>query len=43
MEGGALHARHKLHNARVADVQDQPVDDLVAQVAVGHLPPFEAQ
>ena len=43
MQCGALHAGHELDQAGVTDIQDQTVNDLVAQVAVGHLPPLEAQ
>ena len=43
MQNGAFHARHKLHNGRVAHVLNQLVDDVVAQIAVGHLPSPEAQ
>jgi hypothetical protein len=43
MQRCAFHARHELHRTSLADVHDQPIDDLVAQVAMGHLPAFEAQ
>jgi hypothetical protein len=38
-----LHARHKLNHTGVADVLNQPVDDLVTQLAVSHLPPAESE
>jgi hypothetical protein len=40
---GAFHAGHELHQTGVADIEDESVDDLVAEVAVGHLASFEAQ
>ena len=43
MEGGAFHAGHEFHDAERADVHDEAVDDLVAEVAVGHLAAAEAQ
>jgi len=43
VQDGALHARHELHNSRLANVLDEAVDDGVAQFAVGHLPAPEAQ
>ena len=43
MQDGAFHARHELHNAVVANILDQPVDDRVAQLAVSHLAATEAQ
>ena len=43
MEGRAFHAGHEFDDAGVADVEDEAVDDLVAEVAVGHLAAFEAQ
>src|ERR1035437_7430926 len=43
VERGAFHARHELDEASFADVQDQPVDNLVAKVAVSHLAALEAQ
>jgi len=39
----AFHAGHELHQTGVADIQDQPIDDLVTEIAVSHLAPFEAQ
>ena len=38
-----FHTWHELHQACVADIQNQPVDDLVAKVAVSHLAAFEPQ
>jgi hypothetical protein len=43
MKNGAFHAWHELDNTCIADVLDQPVDDRVAQLAVGHLTAAEAQ
>src|SRR6187402_398570 len=43
VERCAFHAGHKLHNSGVADVHDEAVDDLVAQVAMRHLASAEAQ
>ena len=43
VQRGAFHARHELHDAGVAYVHDEAVDDLVAKVAVGHLAALEAQ
>jgi hypothetical protein len=39
----AFHARHKLNQAGIADVEDEAVDDLVAEIAVGHLATLEAE
>jgi hypothetical protein len=39
----AFHAGHEFHHACFADVLDEAVNDVVAQIAVGHLPPAEAQ
>ncbi len=38
-----FHTGHKLHQSGVADIQDQPVDDLVTQITVRHLPALKAQ
>jgi hypothetical protein len=43
VQDGAFHARHEFDNAGVADVLDEAVDDVVAEIAVGHLPPTETQ
>ena len=43
VQRGAFHARHELDDAGVADVHDEAVDDLVAEVAVGHLAALEAE
>ena len=40
---GAFHARHELDDAVVADVHDEAIDDLVAEVAVSHLAALEAE
>ncbi len=39
---GAFHARHEFDDAVVADVEDQAIDDLIAEVAVRHLAALEA-
>src|SRR5580698_7223358 len=38
-----FHARHELDHAGVANILNQPIDDLVAQFAVRHLAAAEAQ
>ena len=43
MQRCAFHARHKLDDADITHILDQAIDDVIAQVAVGHLPAFEAQ
>ena len=43
MQNRAFHPRHKLYCSRVANIQNQAVDDVVAQVAVCHLPAAESQ
>ena len=43
MEDGAFHAGHELDHAGVADVLDEAVDDVVAELAVGHLAAAEAE
>ena len=43
MQCCAFHARHELHQPRITDIEDEPVDDLVAQVAMCHLAPLEAE
>jgi len=43
MESIAFHARHELNDCVFADVLNQAVDDLVTQIAVGHLAALEAQ
>jgi hypothetical protein len=43
VQGGAFHARMKLHNATFADILNQAIDDLISQLAVGHLPAAEPQ
>ena len=37
MQDGAFHAGHELDHPGLADVLDEAVDDVVAQLAVGHL------
>jgi hypothetical protein len=39
----AFHARHELHQPGITDIEDEPVDDLVPQVAVCHLASLEAE
>ena len=43
MQRCTFHARHELHNPCIAHVLDQPVDDVVAKIAMSHLPALEAQ
>ncbi len=43
MQGGAFHPRMKLHDASLADVLNQAIDDLISQLAVGHLTASETQ
>ncbi len=43
MQRGAFHAGHKFNQPGVADIEDQAIDDLVAEVAMGHLAALEAQ
>ena len=43
VEDGAFHAGHELDHAGVADVLNEAVDDVVAELAVGHLPAAEAE
>jgi hypothetical protein len=43
MQRGAFHAGHELHQAGIADIQNEAVNDLVAEVAMGHLAALEAQ
>src|SRR5436190_385859 len=43
MQRRSLHTRHELHQTGVADIENQTVDDLVAEIAMRHLPAFEAQ
>ncbi len=43
MQNCAFHARHKFDGSGIADVLDEPVDDLVAEFAVRHLAAAEAQ
>ena len=43
MQRGAFHARHEFDQAVVADVEDQAIDDLVAEITVRHLAALEAQ
>ena len=39
----AFHARHELDDTGIADVLDKAVDDVVAEVAMGHLAAAEAE
>jgi hypothetical protein len=43
VQDGAFHARHELDNGNLADVLDEAVDDVVAEVTVGHLASAEAE
>jgi hypothetical protein len=43
VQRGAFHAGHELDDAGITHVLNEAVDDGVAQLAVGHLPAFEAQ
>jgi hypothetical protein len=43
VERRAFHAGHEFHQARVTNIQDEPIDDLVAEVAMGHLAALEPQ
>ena len=43
MQRSAFHAGHKLHQSGVADIKNQAIDDLIAEIAVGHLTAFEAE
>ncbi|MCU1248724.1 MAG: hypothetical protein JWQ49_1753 [Edaphobacter sp.] len=43
MQGSAFHTRHELNQTSVTDVENEAVDDLVAEIAMGHLAAFEAE
>jgi len=43
VQDGAFHARHELNNSDLANVLDELVNDVIAQVAVSHLAAAEAQ
>ena len=43
MQDGTFHARHELDNRDFADVLDEAVDDVVAEIAVSHLASAEAE
>ena len=43
MQCCTFHARHEFHDAEIAHILDQAVDNVVTQVAMSHLPAFEAQ
>ena len=43
MQCRAFHARHELDQASVADIKNEAVDDLVAEIAMRHLAAFESQ
>jgi hypothetical protein len=43
MEDGSFHAGHELDHSGVADVLDEAVDDVVAELAVSHLAAAEAE
>ena len=37
MKGGAFHSGHELDQAGISDIEDQTIDNLVAEVAMRHL------
>jgi len=43
VQGGSFHAWHELHQAGVADIQNEAINNLIAQIAMRHLTAFEAQ
>src|ERR1700685_4024844 len=43
VQRGAFHARHEFDNARVTHILNEPVDDRIPQLAMGHLPALETQ
>ena len=43
MENRAFHARHELDDTCVSNVLDELIDDVVAEIAVSHLPTTKAQ
>ena len=43
MENSAFHARHELDDAGVTDILNKAIDDVIAEIAVGHLAAAEAQ
>ena len=43
VQGGAFHAWHELNQTSVSDIKNQAVDDLVAEIAMGHLAALEAE
>ena len=43
MKRRALHAGHELDQTSVADIEDETVDNLVTEIAMGHLAAFESQ
>jgi hypothetical protein len=43
MERGAFHAWHELDQTCIANIQNEAVDDLVAEIAVRHLAAFEPE
>jgi len=43
VQRSALHARMKFHDATVSDILNHPVDDLISQLAVGHLTATKTQ
>jgi hypothetical protein len=42
VQGGPFHARHELDDTGFSNISDKAVNDLVTQVAMRHLPAFEA-
>ena len=43
VQNGAFHARHELDNASVAYVLNKAVDDVVSEIAMGHLAAAETE
>ena len=43
MQGGAFHARVKLHDAGITNVLNQAIDNLISQLAMGHLAAAKTQ
>ena len=43
MKRCAFHSRHEFDETSVADIEDEAIDNLVPEVAMGHLPAFESQ
>ena len=43
MKRCAFHSGHELNRASIAYIKDEAIDDLVAEIAVGHLTTFETE